>query len=229
MAAYTYSGIENLEIMEEARNYNKFLIDMVQSDISKGDRILDFGAGTGTFAIPLTSLGYNVICVEPDPNLSARLNSLSVSAVNDIDDIPDNSIDGIYALNVLEHIKDDAFAVNRWYDKLKPGGRLMVYVPAFKILFTSMDYKVEHLRRYRRKDLTKIIRDTGFQVTDAAYIDSLGFFITLFFRLIDNGKGIISKKKMRIYDRFLFPISNRINFITRSFFGKNLMIKAIRP
>jgi hypothetical protein len=70
-----YTGLENLEVMAEAKNYNAFLLGLAVSCARKADQIVDFGAGTGTFARPMNRLGYSIICVEPDENLVARLHA----------------------------------------------------------------------------------------------------------------------------------------------------------
>jgi SAM-dependent methyltransferase len=70
-----------------------------------------------------------------------------------LDEIPDETFDWVYAFNVLEHINDDGQALAEWSTKLKTAveSRLLIYVPAFEILFSSMDRQVGHFRRYRKK------------------------------------------------------------------------------
>ena len=45
-AEFDYSGVENLEAMKQARNYNRFLLNLVQRNLV-GEHILDLGAGAG--------------------------------------------------------------------------------------------------------------------------------------------------------------------------------------
>lgn len=61
-----YSGTENLEVMSEATFYNGFLTDLIAKISSEGDRVLDFGAGLGTFALRTSKAGLSVACLEPD-------------------------------------------------------------------------------------------------------------------------------------------------------------------
>lgn len=223
-----YSGVDNLEVMKEAKNYNKFLVNLILADTKAGECIVDFGAGAGTFAKPLTDLGYNLVCIEPDASLGALLRTLGVTVVPDLSSLPDASVDYLYTLNVLEHIEDDVGAVRQMYTKLKPGARLLIYVPAFDVLFTSMDRKVGHFRRYRGKMLVNLVRKAGLVVIDAKYVDSLGFFVALLYRLLDNGSGSINPKMLNIYDQLVFPVSRLLDVLNGHSFGKNLVLRAIR-
>ncbi len=74
MQQQAYSGADNLEMMSEAENYNRYLLDLVRSHASRGGRVLDFGAGGGQFALPLAQLGFDVTALEPDDLLRSRLN-----------------------------------------------------------------------------------------------------------------------------------------------------------
>ena len=132
-----YTGVDNLEVMQEAVNYNRFLLDTVRRHAPASGKVLDFGAGSGQFAAPLKQLGMDLTALEPDQLLQQRLRAQGLHAVGSIEEVPDGSLDFIYTLNVLEHIEDDAQALRQLYAKLAPGGRLLVYVPAFPLLYTS--------------------------------------------------------------------------------------------
>lgn len=224
-----YTGVDNLEVMREAENYNRYLLRLVGAHATHGQRVLDFGAGSGTFAGPCRALGIDVTALEPDDRLQDMLAAAGIPATTDAETLPDASFDCAYSLNVLEHIADDVAALRTVLAKLKPGGRLLVYVPAFPILFTSMDTKVGHVRRYTRATLRHSVAAAGFEIEDVRYADSLGFLATLVFKLIDNGRGDVNRPLLRLYDRFAFPISRAIDAVTHRWFGKNLTIVARRP
>jgi SAM-dependent methyltransferase len=227
-AAPGYTGVDNLEIMEEAINYNAFLHALVIAQSAPTYQILDFGAGSGVLARPLTTAGYRICCIEPDGELRARLLASGLDAHASLDSIPANSADLIYTVNVLEHIADDRSTVTALRERLKPGGRLLVYVPAFPILYTSMDHKVGHLRRYRRADLTRLLQGAGLVIERIAYQDSLGFAATLVFKLLGNNTGDINRRALITYDRFIFPVSRLIDRFSRRWIGKNLVALARR-
>ena len=221
-----YSGVENLEVMQEAVTYNRFLLDAVRSRAPRAGRVLDFGAGGGQFAVPLAQLGFDVTALEPDERLRSRIAAGGVRAVAGPDELPAASLDYIYTLNVLEHIQDDVAALRELRSKLKAGGSVLIYVPAFPILYTSMDAKVGHVRRYTRKTLVAAVRTAGFTIERVAYVDSLGFFATLVFKLVGGSGGEINRSALKFYDRVLFPISRIIDRAAQRWFGKNLLLIA---
>src|SRR5690349_8096197 len=99
----SYTGIDLLETLEGATNYNSMLLDLVRETSQGRSRMLDFGAGTGTFARLLRGKGVDVVCVEPDTQLAQRLVSDGFVTFNDLNDVPDGSFEFIFTLNVLEH------------------------------------------------------------------------------------------------------------------------------
>lgn len=224
---FEYSGIENLEAMKYAKNYNRFLVELVRRQLN-GKNILDFGAGAGTFATPLRDHDYTVACVEPDPQLSDELNTSGFRTYSAIQDVPPESMDSIYTLNVLEHIEHDSDAIKDLYSRLRSGGRIVIYVPAFAVLFSAMDRLVGHHRRYRRKDLAGKLKAAGFRIETATYIDSLGFAATLAYRLFGDDSGVVNVRAVQIYDRWIFPLSRIIDRIVLGSFGKNLLVVGSR-
>jgi SAM-dependent methyltransferase len=224
----SYGGRDNLEAMKKATRYNDFLIDLIRK-YSIGNQVLDHGAGAGTFATPIAAGGMNVLCMEPDTSLRAELAQSGLDVAAGLEEIPDNSVDYAYSLNVLEHIKDDHEAIIELYRCLKPGGRLLVYVPAFQILYSQMDTHVGHFRRYRRKPLKRLLQDTGFDVGAAYYVDSLGYLATLVYKLVGDRSGSVSPGSVAFYDSVIFPISRIIDWLSIGSFGKNLTIVATKP
>lgn len=224
----TYTGTDNLEIMAEAKNYNRFLHEQVARDLREGSRVVDFGAGIGTFAFPLVDRGCDLIAIEADPGLRTILKEKKVTSVSDLTELPDGSVDYLYSLNVLEHIEDDHSVVQLWAQKLKPEGRLFLYVPAFDILFSSMDRKVGHFRRYTKTKLNPMIEAAGLTIIESTYVDSLGFLASLLYRFLDRGTGSIDRGSLILYDRMVFPFSRGLDRAAGAWFGKNLLLRAIK-
>ncbi len=224
-----YTGTENLEVMREAKNYNRYLLKLVSSHADRNERIVDFGAGTGTFALPMMAAGYNVSCVESDPTLARFLESKQLQVYPGLEKFSDGTVDYIYSLNVLEHTIDDHAVIALWYRKLTPGGTLLVYVPAFGVLYSSMDRRVGHYRRYRRRELCQSLQSAGFTVVRSRYADSLGFTATLVYKTLDKGMGQINVRLLKAYDRVVFPLSRALDCLLGSLFGKNLYVLAVKP
>lgn len=223
-----YAGTENLEVMKEAVNYNRALLDFVTTRARKGSRIVDFGAGVGTFAIPLRRAGYDVECVELDDAQRGIIEAHGLPAYPTLAGIRDASVDFVYTFNVLEHIEDDAAALREIGRTLRDRGKLLVYVPAFDLLYTSMDRRVGHLRRYRRSGLRAKVEAAGFAVLVAEYVDSLGFLATLAYRFGGSARGDIDRRALRFYDRFVFPVSRWSDRALKRVIGKNVLVVAER-
>lgn len=222
-----YTGRDNLEAMAEAKNYNKFLINFIkQSNKGSHKKILDFGAGSGTYADLLKKENITVDCLEPDNILNEQLSKKGYKVYADISEIEPNSYDIIYALNVLEHIEDDESIVNTLADALSERGRLIIYVPAFQILFTSMDEKVGHFRRYKKGRLESHAKTASLDVKELYYCDPLGFCAALAFKYFGNRDGVISSAAVKTYDRFVFPVSKAIQPLAKRFIGKNVVLIA---
>lgn len=221
-----YSGIAVLEVMAEAQKYNRYLLSLIEALIKPGDKVLDFGAGCGTFAIPLQKAGIDLTCLEPDATLNATLQTMGVCAIRHLNELPNCSVDCVYTFNVLEHIRDDQGTLRVLADKLKSGGRMLVYVPAFQVLYSTFDRRVGHLRRYRRGALAKMLAAAGLSVQEAAYVDCLGFFAALLYRVIAKEGGELSPIGVKMFDRWIFPVSRIMDAVLWRFIGKNVMIIA---
>jgi SAM-dependent methyltransferase len=224
-----YSGLENLEVMREAVRYNAWLVELVRRHAPPGGgRVLDFGAGSGTFSVPVARSGLDVTCLEPDGPLRDSLRAQGLAVAAALPELENASFDYVYSLNVLEHIDDDAAALRGLSKKLRPGGVLLLYVPAFGVLYSSMDRNVGHFRRYRRHGLVRLVQEAGLDVTTARYVDCLGFLAALLYRVIGSDTGKIDRGQLRIYDSYVWPLSLRLDGVCGRLFGKNLLVLARR-
>jgi SAM-dependent methyltransferase len=221
---FAYSGTDNLEMMAQAKNYNSYLIKILKKHLHGRRQILDFGAGIGSFSLRMRQLGFSVTCFEPDLDQLRCLESRGFECGNSLSDFSDNHFDGAYALNVLEHIEEVDAALKQLHGILVPGGILIVYVPAFPIIFSSMDRKVGHLRRYRATELKAKVLKPGFRILHCSYVDVVGFMASLVFRIAGNSRGDLNPLGLKLFDRFLFPISLFFDKFTSRFLGKNLLI-----
>jgi SAM-dependent methyltransferase len=229
MDADSYSGASNLEVMLEAINYNDYLLEQVVQNARGSPNAIDFGAGTGTFSRALRERGIPVICIEPDRLLRGRLKRDGFKVFGQLSDLGISKAEYVFSLNVLEHIQNDLEALRQIYNVLVPNGRFYLFVPAFDLLYSSMDQKVGHFRRYRKGQLIKKLQAAGYRIESARYVDSLGFFASLMFKMFGNKNGDINSTALRFYDRMIFPISRVLDRALYPFLGKNLAICAVRP
>lgn len=220
----------NLDVMCHAKRYNAYLFSKIQAastHLPVDAVCLDHGAGTGRFlgmAQPLFARSY---AVEIDEQYRAILSKTGAVVSSQLAAIPNNSVDVAWSFNVLEHIEDDQQTLRQLVSKLKPQGRLIIFVPAFNCLYSKMDERVGHIRRYSLEDLYRKTLIAGATVETACYADSLGFFAAGLYRLL-GGDGVLQEKSIKLYDRAVFPLSLYLDKLTFGSFGKNALICAIK-
>ena len=148
---HQHSGGENLEVMREAKKYNRFLQQLVRRYGDGAETALDFGAGIGTFSGSLDISPRQVHCVEPDPAARIQLRQTGFQTHEQLSELADSSVSFIFSLNVLEHIDDDLAILKEMFRVLKPGGRVLIYVPAFASIPYGRIGKLGSACRIRRK------------------------------------------------------------------------------
>lgn len=228
---YIYSGKEELENSSKfLKNYNSEVVKIFFNHFkSKGNKILDFGAGIGTLSTLYEKMsGIKPICIEIDLENRKYLKSRGFVVFKSIFNSK-NNFDAIFSSNVLEHIEDDQKTLNDIYKKLNKDGLLFLFLPAFEMLYSDMDKKVGHFRRYSIQEIKKKLKKAKFQIVYCCYLDSLGFFASFVMKIIgyDEKKGIGSPKSLKFYDKYIIPISFFLDRIgLKFFFGKNLILLA---
>jgi len=210
------SGSANLEFMKQALNYNSFLTSLLKKNLTKKSKILDFGAGNGEFAMRLVRDGFKVDVLEVEKKLASQLKGMGLKTYSSLDEVENLSYSSIYSLNVLEHIENDLLALESIYEKLERNGTLVLYLPAFDALFSKMDSRVGHFRRYKKSTLGKILVEAGFKIEKMHYVDFLGFFVTIAYKFFPGRDGTVSITALRFYDFCIFPM----NYVFDKFFGQ---------
>lgn len=141
-------------------------------------RLVELGCGTGNVLQALGRFG-EAIGVEYDPDLRA----IGVAAGLDIragalpDDIPlaDGAADAVLLLDVIEHLDDDRAALRTARRLLRPGGVLVVTVPAYAWMWSGHDVALGHRRRYTARAVRRLLGDGGFGVAHAGYFNTVLF------------------------------------------------------
>jgi SAM-dependent methyltransferase len=85
---------------------------------------------------------------------------------------PDEQFDVVTALDVLEHLDDDTAALREFRRVLKPGGRVFVFAPAHKWLWSLQDEVSHHKRRYVRRTLRDVVMDAGLEIERQTYVST---------------------------------------------------------
>lgn len=133
-------------------------------------KILDIGCGAGSWFPRLDRFG-EVAGVEPDPNAalgSSQRGRIRIAELN-AEFRAEPARDLILLLDVLEHIEDDLGALRAVARSLRPGGRLILTVPALPALWSAHDEINRHYRRYLAPGLKSILAAAGFEVEILRY------------------------------------------------------------
>jgi SAM-dependent methyltransferase len=141
-------------------------------------KILDAGCGTGINLSYLAEFGQvtGVDDSEEAIRFCRRRGNASVVAA-DLRALPlaDAQFDLITALDVLEHIDDDAVAIKNLVRVTKRGGHLLITVPAFPGLWSEHDEINYHKRRYRKDELRRLVEDAGCAIEKLTFMNSFLF------------------------------------------------------
>jgi SAM-dependent methyltransferase len=139
-------------------------------------RALEVGCGAGALLVDLAELGFTSLGVETSPQALALARRLLAGrdGIELSDRLPDvrEVFDFVLGFEVLEHIEDDRAALADWCDRLRPGGRCLLSVPAHRRSWNLTDRLAGHFRRYERDDVESLVRDAG--LTPIA-IETYGF------------------------------------------------------
>jgi len=201
---------ETFRTMEIARNYNAWLLERAARYL--GSRVIDVGAGIGTFTEALAPGRELVVALEPDPRFAEHLRRRfsqreNVEVRQDeaaaLEKLPWTA-DTIICFNVLEHVGDDIGTLTSVRIALRPGGRLLLLVPAHPKLYGSLDLFLGHKRRYRKSDVASLFMRAGLEVEELRLVNPLGFvgwFVAA--RLLR--RRVIPSRPLAIFDR-LVPV-----------------------
>jgi 2-polyprenyl-3-methyl-5-hydroxy-6-metoxy-1,4-benzoquinol methylase len=226
---FVYTGQENLEAMKEAKNYNQYLVSLIKRHLPQNNKekakILDFGAGIGTYADMLTDAGYVVDCLELDQDQVRQLKAKNYRVYDNLNSIQ-IKYDMIYAFNVFEHIEEDVEVFVALASKLTDRGVAVIYVPAFPVLFSSMDKLVGHHRRYKLNRLKNMAAAAGLQTQYVGYGEPIGFLAALAYKIVGNKNGTITPSSVKLYDTVAFPLSKVLSPIFKHLLGKNALLVA---
>lgn len=131
-----------------------------------GGRLLEIGPGAGALLSDLAALGFFCEALESSDEafrLARALNpAVQISRTPQAD--WSSAFDALVACEVLEHIEDDRAALEEWRGWLRPGGHLLLSVPAHQRRWGATDIWAGHFRRYEKADLGSLLERCGFEV-----------------------------------------------------------------
>lgn len=180
-------GLDTLSVIEKADRFNEWMYQTIKP-YCKGN-VFEVGSGIGTISERFFRDKINLTLSDIRSGYCDRLSEkfgkmATLGGVVQMDlTHPEFDVvfadhlqayDTVFALNVVEHIQDDSLAVQNGHKLLKPGGHLIILVPAYQALYNRFDAELEHYRRYTKARLNSLISGINFDVIHSQYFNLMG-------------------------------------------------------
>lgn len=236
---YDLEGWETLEAMAAAPRLNQWMYHTIASNL-KGD-VLEIGSGLGNLSacflddqrsLYLSDLRDNYLSYLKD-QFRGNHHVLGIGQMDlvhpNFDTIYADKLgrfDGLFALNVVEHIQDDELAIANCKKLLRTGGRLVILVPAYQRLYNGFDKNLEHYRRYNKKSLSRLFQINGLTIHHQQYFNFVGIFGWFFSGSILR-KATIPKGQMKVYNT-LVPLFRLIDRLVFNTMGLSVIVEGVK-
>jgi len=215
-----------LESLTTAVRYHAWLTDLVRSHL--GVHPLEIGSGLGDYAQTWSDGGTPQITVsDRDPSRSAHLQRKFAGNhrvhFRDVDVFSPEPADhtALVAMNVLEHIEQEVEALRSAHELLRPGGAVVVFVPAFEFAMSDFDRKVGHYRRYTVASLRAVYEQAGLEVERIHYVNAPGLLAWIVgMRLMKMTPQ--DGPTVRLWDRAVVPVARAIEDRVHPPFGQSV-------
>jgi 2-polyprenyl-3-methyl-5-hydroxy-6-metoxy-1,4-benzoquinol methylase len=225
-----------LPYMARTTNYNKWIFNMYREYV--GNSVLDIGAGLGTFVDfikhgrAITILETSTQAIRKLRTKYKRLKNIEVikgDLSSPISHLPSliskKKINTVICLNTLEHVKNDKTMLANIRRCLRPKGKLILYVPALKALFGTLDINLGHVRRYSKSELERMLKRCGFKIIESRYVNFIGLFSWFLYSRILKRKRV-KEKRLLFYDKWFILALSKIERLIPPPFGQSLFVVA---
>ena len=178
-----------------------FVEDICRGITDRRPRILDVGCGTGANLIMLSKYGdAEGVDISEDALAFCRERGLDKVRLGAGEELPyaDGTFDLVTALDVVEHMDDDLAGLAEMRRVLRPGGRVLLFVPTFMFLWGVQDDVSNHRRRYRMPQLRRVLEQAGFKVERTTYANITFFLPILLIRQLMRLTGIKAESENNI-------------------------------
>src|SRR5215467_5336553 len=223
---------EVLEGLATAVNHRRWFVELAIPYL--GDDPIEIGSGLGDYAVEWSNRIPRFTATEADPErlvrLKERMSDHPAVSVREMllpsEDTAQYSAAVSY--NVLEHIEDHVGALRSIARLVRPGGAIILIVPAFMFAMSPVDIATGHVRRYTRKTMRAALTDAGLEIERLHYANALGligyYMATSVFKLTPKEGGMV-----KMYDRMVLPVTKAAESIVKPPFGQSVFAVARVP
>ncbi|HEX6686162.1 MAG TPA: methyltransferase domain-containing protein [Candidatus Limnocylindrales bacterium] len=218
-----------LEDLSDAVNYQRWLADLARPYL--GDEPLEIGSGIGDYAALWLPGVKHFTATEGDPQrllgLKGRFADEPRVTTRELLLPTDEtgSYSAIVALNVWEHIDDHVGALVSVKRLLRPGGAVVLVVPAFEAAMSRFDREIGHVRRYTKRSMAQALTDAGLRIEQLHYVNPVGLISWMVVcRLLRQRpqNGVM----LRAYDRMVIPVLRKAERGRKPPFGQSVFAVA---
>ncbi len=217
-------GEETLEAIAIADRFNEWMYDTIKP-YCRG-KILEIGSGIGNISQFFLRDRANLVLSDirttycdtlaqkfspTHPNI--EITQIDLVKMNFLEEYAPfiGQFDTVFALNVVEHIEHDSLALYHIHQLLKPGGTVIILVPAYQTLYNHFDEALGHYRRYTKRTLSQLVNE-NFELIHQQYFNLagiMGWFMTGTLMK----KKTIPKDQMKLYNKLvpIFKVIDRIS------------------
>ncbi|MCG5453365.1 class I SAM-dependent methyltransferase [Micromonospora hortensis] len=223
---------EVLEGLATAVNHRRWFIELAVPYL--GDDPIEIGSGLGDYALEWSERLPRFTATEADPDRLVQLKERLADRPNvDVRQmlLPHNDrgdYSAAVSYNVLEHIEDHVGALQSMRDLVRPGGAVIIIVPAFQFAMGPADIATGHVRRYTKKTLGAAMTDAGLTIEKMHYANALGligyFMATKVFRLMPKEGPMV-----KVYDTLILPATKAAEQLVLPPFGQSVFAVARVP
>ena len=214
-----------LKFFDAAKNWRKYQFKIISKYIQRN--VLEVGPGTGNNLKYYKNKASTITLLEINKKLARSLkkkfykNKKIKILYSNIHSIK-KKFDTIMYMDVLEHIKTDKKEIKKAINLLNPGGYLIIFVPAFQVLYSNFDRDIGHVRRYRKFFFFNLAKKYKIKLIELKYFDSIGFIFAIINRLVGTNNQNNVGLGIKIWNNFIF-LSKFFDFILKNMFGKSLL------
>ncbi len=227
---------DSLATISELYEYNHWIYSLLRPHVA--GRVMEVGCGTGNITRFLSMSATEVVGIDPVEQFVQSFNqrfshASHVKAMHaDLQSLPRpthdaETFDTVVSSNVLEHIEDDREMVALMADQLRPGGKVVAFVPAGPAALGRLDRELGHYRRYTKRSLKNVFQDAGLEWVSGRYSNTIGL-LGWWFNSVVLRRRLVPAKQAVSFNRIV-PLLSALERVVTPPFGQSVIGVGRKP